>query len=109
VSSTFTGRFVLGDGVLALPALTFDVPGAVVDVNGRYGLRDEALAFSGSLFMDARLSQTTTGLKSLLLRAVDPLFRRDGRTVVPIRIVGTRQEPSFGLDLRRVFSRGSSD
>jgi hypothetical protein len=109
VSSTFTGRFVLGDGVLALPALTFDVPGAVVDVSGRYGLRDEALAFSGSLFMDARLSQTTTGLKSLLLRAVDPLFRRDGRTVVPIRIVGTRQEPSFGLDLRRVFSRGSSD
>ncbi len=109
VSSTFAGQFVLRDGVLALPTLTFDVPGAVVDVNGRYGLRTETLAFRGDLVMDARLSQTTTGLKSFLLRAIDPLFRRDGRTVVPIRITGTRDEPSFGMDARRVFRRGSSD
>jgi hypothetical protein len=55
--------------------------------------------------MDAKLSQTTTGFKSFLLRAVDPLFRRSGRTVIPIRITGSRNEPSFGLDVKRVFTR----
>ena len=103
VASGFSGRFVLRDAVLKLPELAFDVPGAVVDINGRYSLHSESLAFQGQLVMDAKLSQTTTGFKSLLLRAVDPLFRKEGRTVVPIRITGTRDDPSFGLDVKRVF------
>ena len=104
-SSTFAGQFVLDDSVLAIPAVSFDVPGAVVELKGQYALRRETLAFAGELEMDAKLSQTTTGFKSFLLRAVDPLFRRGGRTVVPIRITGPRNEPSFGLDVRRVFTR----
>ena len=105
VASTFAGRFVLDDSVLAIPAVSFDVPGAVVELKGQYALRRETLAFAGELEMDAKLSQTTTGFKSFLLRAVDPLFRRGGRTVVPIRITGSRNEPSFGLDVKRVFTR----
>jgi hypothetical protein len=105
VASTFAGQFVLDDSVLAIPAVSFDVPGAVVELKGQYALRRETLAFAGELEMDAKLSQTTTGFKSFLLRAVDPLFRRGGRTVVPIRITGPRNEPSFGLDVKRVFTR----
>ena len=105
VTSTFAGRFALKDGVLALPAVSFDVPAAVVELTGRYALRRETLAFAGELTMDAKISQTTTGFKSFLLRAVDPLFRRGGRTIVPIRITGTRDQPSFGLDVKRVFTR----
>jgi hypothetical protein len=105
VTSTFAGHFVLKDGTLALPAVSFDVPGAVVELTGRYALGRETLAFAGELSMDAKLSQTTSGFKSFLLRAVDPLFRRGGRTVVPIRITGTRDQPSFGLDVKRVFTR----
>ncbi|HEY5616475.1 MAG TPA: hypothetical protein VIK60_00940 [Vicinamibacterales bacterium] len=105
VASTFAGRFVLDKSVLALPAVSFDVPGAVVELKGQYALRRETVAFAGELVMDAKLSQTATGFKSFLLRAVDPLFRRGGRTVVPIRITGTRNEPSFGLDVKRVFTR----
>ena len=78
---------------------------AIVELNGQYSLTREALAFNGSLFMDAKVSQTATGWKSLILKAVDPLFRRDGRTVIPIKIGGTRNEPSFGLDARRVLGR----
>jgi hypothetical protein len=103
VSSDFTGRFALRDGSLRLQRVTFNVPGAVVDLSGRYGLRTETLAFSGNLFMDAKISQTTTGVKSLLLKIVDPLFRKNGRTVVPLRVSGTRDMPSFGLDFGRVF------
>jgi hypothetical protein len=105
VSSTFAGHFALADGRLTLPTLTFNVPGAVVELKGGYALRPETLSFAGELVMDAKLSQTTTGFKSFLLKAIDPLFRREGRTVVPIRITGTRDQPSFGLDVKRVFTR----
>ena len=104
--SNFSGRFILAGGTLTLPRVTFNVPGAVVNLSGGYGLRPpEPIAFSGSLSMDANISQTTTGVRSLLLKMVDPLFRKDGRTVIPLRISGTRNAPAFGLDLRRVFKR----
>ncbi len=108
VDSDFTGRFRLGHGILSLPSVTFDVPGAAVQLAGRYDLQRQTIAFAGDLFMDAKISQTTTGWKSLLLKVVDPLFRRDGRTVVPIKVEGTRSVPHFGLDSSRVFRRGNS-
>ena len=105
VTSSFAGDFALADAELALRRLTFDVPGAVVDINGRYSLRRETLAFAGDLVMDAKISETFTGFRSFLLKAVDPLFRRAGRTVIPLRITGTRDKPSFGMDVKRVFTR----
>jgi hypothetical protein len=103
VASDFTGRFALGHGVLKLPTVTFNVPGADVRLSGQYALRRETLDFHGNLLMDAKVSQTVDGFKSVLLRAADPLFRRDGRTVIPIQITGTRQDPSFGLEKGRLF------
>lgn len=105
VTSDFNGRFKLGSGRLSLPVVVFDIPGAVVELAGEYGLRHETIAFSGNLFMDAKVSQTVTGFKSLLLKVADPLFRRNGRTVVPLKIQGTRRDPRFGLDVKRVFQR----
>jgi hypothetical protein len=105
VVSQFTGRFRLGHGVLNLPTITFNVPGAGVRLSGQYGLRRETLDFHGNLQMDVKVSQTVAGFKSFLLKAVDPLFNRDGRTVIPIQITGTRQDPSFGLDRSRLFRR----
>ena len=70
---------------------------------GVYAVRSEALDFKGSLYMDAKLSQTVTGLKSWLLKLADPVFRKNGRTVVPLSINGTRNSPHIGLDVKRVF------
>ena len=81
------------------------MPGAVVSLNGAYSLRRETLAFTGDLFMDAKISQTVTGFKSLLLKVADPLFRRNGKTRIPLKISGTRDDPQFGLDAKRVFRR----
>jgi hypothetical protein len=103
VASDFAGRFALGHGVLKLPTVTFNVPGADVRLSGQYALRRETLDFHGNLLIDAKVSQTVGGFKSVLLRAADPFFRRDGRTVIPIQITGTRQDPSFGLEKGRVF------
>jgi hypothetical protein len=107
VASDFQGRFALSDAVLRLSTLVFDIPGAAVKLNGQYALRRETIAFSGSLYMDAKVSQTVTGWKSMLLKIADPLFRQNGQTVVPIKISGTRNAPAFGMDVRRVFKRGT--
>ena len=106
VTSTFGGSLALRDGVLRLPRFEFRVRGAVVDLGGSYQLRGETLDFAGTLNLDAPLSKTTTGFKSLLLKAVDPLFRRRGAGAsLPIKISGTVDKPNFGLDVGRVFKR----
>jgi hypothetical protein len=68
---------------------------------GTYGLRDEKLDFHGTLRLQAKLSQTTKGIKSFLLKPFDPFFRKNGVTVLPIKVTGTRGQPSFGLDFHR--------
>jgi hypothetical protein len=107
VVSNMQGRFVLKNGVMGFSDLSFRVPGASVRLNGTYGLRTEELDFHGTLRLEAKLSETTTGVKSFLLRAVDPLFKKKGAgTVLPIKISGTRQKPSFGLDIGRAAIPG---
>jgi hypothetical protein len=52
--------------------------------------------------LDAKLSQTTTGVKSFLLKAVDPFFKgKNGGTDIPFKITGTKDHPVFGLDRHR--------
>src|SRR6202162_3162347 len=99
--SELKGGFVLDNGVITFRGLTFSVTGAVVALNGKYGLDKEDLDFHGKLQMQAKLSQTMTGAKSFLLKAFDPFFRKNGQTELPIKITGTRDHPSFGLDLHR--------
>jgi hypothetical protein len=108
VASNFQSRFVLRNGRLDLPDLAFAVPGAQVRLAGSYALKPETLAFKGTLLLDAKVSETVSGLKSVLLKVVDPLFkRRGGGSSIPIKIEGTRREPEFGLDVGRVFKRGN--
>jgi hypothetical protein len=98
--SELKGSFVLDNGVITFRKLTFSVTGAEVALNGKYGLEKGDLDFHGKLRMKAKLSQTTTGAKSFLLKAFDPFFRKNGQTEIPIKITGTREHPSFGLDFR---------
>jgi len=107
VASNFHGQFRLANDVLSLHHGAFDIPGAVVQVGGTYGLRSEALDFDGTVRMTATVSQAAGGgMKSALLKIVDPLFKRDGAgAVVPITIRGTRSDPKLGLDFGRVLSR----
>ncbi len=107
VVSNFQGEFRLANGTLSLPSFAFTVPGAVVKLAGRYGLKSEQIDFKGDLLMDARISQTQSGLKRLLLKVVDPIFSKSGGgSDLPIKISGHRDNPDFGLDMGRVFHRG---
>jgi len=98
--ANLNGQFVLNDAIVTFSHLSFDVPGASVRLDGTYGLRSEELDFRGELRLQAKLSETTTGIKSFLLKAVDPFFKKDGAgAVLPIKITGTREHASFGLNL----------
>jgi hypothetical protein len=105
--SDFAGHFVLGGGHLRLPDVTFATPGAKVELAGAYGLKDETLDFKGQVLLDAKISQTVTGFKSILLRMADPLFKKPNGSgsLIPVKIGGTRSDPAFGLDVHRVFHR----
>lgn len=46
----------------------------------------------------------TSGVKSLLARAAQPFFRREGGgSKIPIKISGPRSKPEFGLDTGRII------
>ena len=90
---------------LRFSTLTFGVPGAMVQLAGTYDLRSEQMDFTGELLTDASLGDMTSGVKSVLARMAQPFFRRPGGgSKFPIRISGTRDKPSFGLDVRKAFS-----
>ena len=106
VASDFEGRFKLADGILSLSALKFGIPGASVQMAGTYGLRSEVLEFDGTLRMQATISEAAGGgVKSVLLKVVDPFFKKKGAgTVLPIKVRGTREHPKFGLDVMKALT-----
>jgi len=75
-----------------------------VVLHGTYGLRESEMDLRGELRLQAKASQTTSGIKSLLLKPFDPLLQRGSSgTVLPIAVTGTRGRPQFGLDKGRLL------
>ena len=97
VASNVKGTFTLARGVVQLSDLTFQVPGADVLLAGSCDLRNRALDLAGTLRMQASVSQAVGGFKSIFLRLVDPFFRKNGKTQLPIKIEGTIEDPHPGL------------
>ena len=99
VTSDLKGTFTLSQGVLSFSYLHFLVPGTHADMTGKYTLDGDTFAFHGLLRLNAKLSQMTTGWKSILLKPVDPFFHKNGAGAeIPFTISGTREAPRFGLD-----------
>jgi len=93
------GVFTLKEGLLSFSSLHFLIPGTQVDMTGDYSLDGKTFDFRGKARLDAKISQMTTGWKSILLKPVDPFFSKNGAgTEIPIRVTGTESEPHFGLD-----------
>jgi hypothetical protein len=109
VFSEMGGAFRLADGLLSFSKLHYEIPGMNVDLTGKYSLDGNQFDFHGKARMDAKLSQMTTGWKSLLLKPVDPFFSKHGAgTELPVKITGTKSEPHFGLDFGHKEEEGAS-
>ncbi len=91
------GHVVLSDGVAHLSNISFSVPGAEAFVSGTYSLLTEKVDLSGHMRMEAELSKTTTGVKSALLKLMQPFLHKSKHqvSVVAIRIGGTYGHPTY--------------
>jgi hypothetical protein len=102
VKSRMSGDFVLRNSLLALPNLSFQMPGTQVSLEGNYSLDGNQFDFHGHARFNAKLSQMVGGWKSVFLKPADPFFSKHGAgTELPIKITGTKSEPHFGLDFGR--------
>lgn len=100
VASDFRGIFKLDNGVVRFSRLSFSVPGAHIQLAGRYKLRSGALNMQGHFSMQATLSDTQSGIKHWLLKPLDPLFSKNGAGFsVPIKITGTKNHPSLEVEI----------
>lgn len=100
VLSDLTGHVLLKNGTARFSDLSFSVPGAFARMEGTYNLISEKIELHGTLKTEAEVSKTTHGIKALMMKVLDPFFKnKPNGYVAPIKITGTYDHPSFGLDL----------
>ena len=100
VASQLATKFVLRDGVFTYQGLSFDVQGASVKLDGTHSLRAKTVDLSGVVLLNATVSQTQTGFRSLLLKPFDALFKKNGAgTRLVITVAGTQNQPKIALQL----------
>ena len=67
---------MLKDAIATFSDLSFSVPGALARLHGTYGLLTAADQLHGTLQVDNKLSKGSKGMKSFLLKFVEPFLRR---------------------------------
>lgn len=100
VVENLKGHVGLKGAIATFSDLTFSVPGALAHVHGTYGLLTERVDLHGTLQVDNKLSKGSKGVKSVLLKSVEPLLKKkNAGEIVPIKIGGTFSHVSYGLDV----------
>jgi hypothetical protein len=99
VSIDLTASVLLQNALSHFNDLDFRIPGAHARVRGTYQLESHRVDLHGQMWLDTRLSKTTTGAKAFVSKFMDPFFKK-GRhrgEIVPVRLTGTYENPSYGL------------
>lgn len=99
VDSTVEGDFTMEHRVATFSSLRYSVPGAEVDATGQYRFVGKTYDFHGRARLKEKASQLTTGWKSFVLKALNPVFEKDGAgTDVPVEVSGTGSDLNWRLD-----------
>ena len=102
VLTDLKGSVKLEGGIATFTDLSFGIPGATANMHGTYNLLNYKINLHGQMRVDTKISKTTTGVKSLFLKAMDPFFKKKKKgEIVPVHIQGTYKHPQFGLDFNR--------
>jgi hypothetical protein len=102
ITSEMQSDFHMANAVITLPNLQYNVPGAAIQLQGKYAL-EGLLHFEGTARMQATVSQMVGGWKGFLLKPADRFFKKDGAgTLVPIEIRGPHDAPEFSVDFNRM-------
>ena len=99
VLSNLKGHVSANGGIAKLSNISFTEPGTLAEIEGTYNLVDKNLTLRGVLHTSGKLADTTSGFKSVVLKALGPFLKKKSVTVVPFVITGTSSNPSFALDL----------
>jgi len=100
VVSSLNGRAKIRDGIISTQYLYFEVPGADVDVNGTFNLRDGRVHMLGDVSMQSDISHAATGVKSILLKPLIPFFKkRNAGAKIPIAITGSPNQYKVTEDI----------
>jgi hypothetical protein len=100
VLTDLNGQLNLLGGTARFSDLSFGVPGATARLHGTYDLIDHKIDLRGQMQVDTQISNTSSGTKAFLLKVMEPFFKKKRKgEIVPIRIEGTYEHPTFGLDL----------
>src|SRR5262249_35433666 len=102
VFSQIQGKIGVRDGTATISDAKLAAPGIDAAVSGSYNLVDQQIDLRGTLDTRGHLSDTTSGFKAVVLKAVTSLFQKKGRArIIPFRITGTYGNESVGLDWKK--------
>jgi hypothetical protein len=97
--SDLRGGVAFRNGVANFNGVSFAVPGASADIHGTYGLVDKQVNLRGVLRTTGKLSDTTSGFKAFVLKAINPFLKKKNEVkIVPFKITGTFKDAKVGLD-----------
>jgi hypothetical protein len=100
VTMDLKGKVAMAKGIANLTDALFSVPGAQANLHGTYDLRSTKLDLRGDLKTETTLSNEETGAKAILLKPLDPLFKRKhAGAVIPVQMTGTFHDAHVGLAL----------
>jgi len=101
VTADLKGKVLLSNEIAKFQDTSFQVPGAEAVLHGTYNLEDTKIDFHGDLKTEASLSDDSTGVKAVLLKPLDPLFKKKhAGAVVPVEMTGRYHDPHFGVSLQ---------
>jgi len=104
--SQLNGNIQVRNGIAAVSNGSFRVPGADVAVHGTYNLLNRRVNLHGTLDTWGNLSDTTSGFKALVVKAITPLFKKRGSTrIVPFEITGSYGSTTVEIDWKKDLAR----
>jgi len=105
VLSYLKGHVSVKAGIATLSHVSFSAPGTLAQIRGTYNLLNKTVNLQGVLHTNGKLSDTTSGFKAIVLKAVSPFLKKKSVTEVPFTVGGTSTQPSFALDFdgKRTF------
>jgi AsmA-like C-terminal region len=97
VVSDLAGHVVMKDATATFTHLAFRVPGALARMHGTYNLESQRINLHGVLLLQEKLSNTTSGIKSVLLKPLEPFLKKNrrGGAKLAASITGTYSHPNY--------------
>jgi hypothetical protein len=69
-------------------------------MHGSFNIVNERIDLHGTVRLEAKVSDTTTGVKSFLIKALNPFIKKDKpREPLPVAISGTYGHPQYSVSI----------